>query len=79
MDETTLKAIAKTTNAIFFRAHDKRQLASIYTEIDKLEKTEVKLRHLATYKDYFYGPALLGLILVALEQLLSQTRYRRLP
>lgn len=79
VDEKTLKKIAEVTNGKFYRATNTEELAAIYNDIDELEKTEVKLRHFAEYEELFYWPALLGLTLISLEQLLGNTRYRRLP
>lgn len=79
VDIDTLRKVAAKTKAEFFRATDTKSLASIYDEIDKLEKTEIKLKYRATFHDIFIWPALVSLLLIGLEQLLSNTRYRRLP
>ncbi len=78
-DETELKEIAKITDGLFFRATEAGDLERIYDEIDALEKTTVELRSYATFTEYFIWPTLIGLLLLVLEQLLSNTRYRRLP
>ncbi|MGA2052092.1 MAG: VWA domain-containing protein [Opitutales bacterium] len=74
-----LQRIAEITHGKFYRAFDVNQLRSIYSDIDNLEKSRAILRHYSTYQELFYWPALLGLGLVGLEQLLSHTRLRRLP
>lgn len=79
IDEETLREIARVSGGKYFRAHDKRELQQIYREIDSLETSEVKLRKFATYEELFMWPALLGILLFGLEQLLGNTRYRRLP
>ena len=79
VDESTLKEIADITDAQFFQAHNKEELKAIYSAIDTLEKTEVKLRNFAEFEELFIWPALLGLVLLGFEQALAQTRYRRLP
>lgn len=42
IDEPTLKAIAEKTGGKYFRATDKQSLASIYSEIDRLEKRKME-------------------------------------
>jgi Ca-activated chloride channel family protein len=74
-----LQKIATITHGKFYRATDETQLHQIYDEIDQLEKTRALLRHYSTFQELFYWPALLGLVLIGLEQLLSHTRLRRLP
>ena len=78
-DESELKKIAETTDGLFFRATEAGDLEGIYNEIDALEKTTIELRSYATFTEYFIWPALIGLLLLSLEQLLANTRYRRLP
>lgn len=79
VDEGTLQEVANITGGHFFRARDKAQLKAIYDEIDKLEKTDVKLRHYASYQELFWIPVVFGLLVIGLEQGLANTRYRRLP
>src|SRR6266849_5364324 len=61
------------------RAINRRQLQSIYDEIDRLEKTEVKLRRFTTYRPLFQWPLLAAFGLLSLELALSNTRFRRVP
>lgn len=78
-NESELTQIAEMTGGQFFNATASGDLARIYDEIDALEKTTVELRSYATYTELFIWPAALGLLLLGLEQLLRNTRYRRLP
>ncbi len=78
-DEAELTEIAELTGGRFFRATEDGDLERIYDEIDELETTTVELRSYATFTELFIWPAALGLALLALEQLLRNTRYRRLP
>lgn len=43
IDETSLKEIARLTHGQYFRAENKNALEKIYKEIDKMEKTKVKI------------------------------------
>lgn len=79
VDEETLQEIASITDGKFYRATNADQLAQIYDEIDSLEKTEVKLRHYAEFEELFFWPLLAGAVLLGLELLLSNTRFRSLP
>jgi len=79
IDDETLQKIAEITGAEYFRATDPEQLEEIYETIDQLEKTEVKIKHYATYQELFIWPALLGLCLLILEQVLTHSIFRRIP
>ena len=63
----------------FFRATNARELRSIYNQIDRLEKSEVKQRRFATYEPLFHWPLLTALGLLALELIFANTRFRRVP
>jgi Ca-activated chloride channel family protein len=78
-DETELTEIATLTGGRFFNATQDGDLERIYDEINELETTKIELRSYATFTELFIWPAGLGLCLLALEQLLRNTRYRRLP
>lgn len=78
-DEAELTEIAQMTGGRFFSATEDGDLERIYDEIDELETTTIELRSYATFTELFIWPASLGLLLLGLEQLLRNTRYRRLP
>lgn len=63
----------------FYRATNQRELQTIYDQIDRLEKSPVKLRRFATYQPLFAWPLLAALALLGIEVILSDTRYRRIP
>ena len=76
---SVLGKMADLSRGKFFRATNRRELLNIYNQIDQLEKTEVKFRRYATYEPLFQWPLLAALGLLALELVLSNTRYRRVP
>ena len=78
-DEAELTEIAELTGGRFFSATKGGDLERIYDEIDELETTKIELRSYATFTELFVWLASLGLLLLALEQVLRNTRYRRLP
>ena len=79
IDEDSLKKIADLTNGKFYRARDFNNLKNIYSQIDKLEKTNVKIHNFTEYTELFFYPVILALALLILERFLANTRYRTLP
>ena len=79
IDEDTLKEIADNTGGMYFRATDTKSLQNIYDEIDKLEKTETKSNTYTDYKEIFVFFVIPGLILLLLEIILTNTRFRKIP
>ena len=55
---TVLGEMARLAHGRFYRATNRRELQSIYNEIDRLEKTEVKLRRYTTFVPLFQWPLL---------------------
>ncbi len=79
IDEPMLREIAARTGGRYFRATDPRTLAAILDEIDRLEKTEIRVRETVNYTDLygvFLNPAL---VLLVFELLLRATWLRTLP
>ncbi|MGB0477177.1 MAG: aerotolerance regulator BatA, partial [Flavobacteriaceae bacterium] len=76
IDEDLLKSIAEQTGGVYFRATDNQRLASIYDEINKLEKTEVEEFKYTSYEEHFRIFILLGLALLLIEWILRTTIYK---
>jgi len=76
---SVLGKMADLSGGHFYRATNQRELQNIYNQIDHLEKSEVKLRRFATYEPLFKWPLLAALGLLALELILANTRFRRVP
>jgi len=76
---SVLRKMSRLSNAMSYRATNRRELQSIYDDIDRLEKTEVKLRRFTTYTPLFQWPLLTAVGLFGVELLLINTRLRRLP
>ncbi|MGB1269038.1 MAG: vWA domain-containing protein [Flavobacteriaceae bacterium] len=76
IDEKLLKEIAKKTGGKYFRATDNKKLKEIYSEINKLEKTEVEEFKFYNYDEKFRFFALLGIGLFFLELVLRHTLFR---
>ncbi|HEY5041926.1 MAG TPA: VWA domain-containing protein [Verrucomicrobiae bacterium] len=76
---SVLGKMASLSGGHFYRATNQHELQNIYNLIDHLEKSEVKLRHYATYEPLFHWPLLAALGLLAVELILANTRFRRVP
>ncbi len=76
IDETLLQEIADVTSGKYFRATDNKKLKEIYSEINKLEKTEVEELKFTSYSEKFRPLVLIALGLVLLELLLRFTLFR---
>ena len=74
-----LTKMSRLSGGRSYRAANVRELRGIYADIDRLEKSEVKLRRYTTYTPLFQWPLLAALGLLALELILTNTRYRRVP
>ncbi|MCQ2959669.1 MAG: VWA domain-containing protein [Bacteroidales bacterium] len=78
-DETSLIKIAKMTNGKYFRATNKNELVKIYNTIDSLEKTKIEDYKFTQKKEEFAPFALLAILMLGIEFLLSQTICKRFP
>ena len=76
IDEELLKFIASQTDGKYFRATDNEKLASIYDEINKLEKTEVEEFKYYNYQEKYRSLVLLAGFFVFVEMLLRLTIFR---
>lgn len=90
VDEESLRKVAEMTGGRYFRAKDSDSLGGIYAEIDRLERSAVEEKTYYQYEELAYNwidlgtlrlPPLLmvALILLAMEIVLANTRFRRIP
>ena len=79
IDEDTLQKIANMTGGKYYRADNSQKFQAIYTEIDKLERTEADVKKFAHHDELFAWVITPGLGLLLLEVLLRHTIWRRLP
>ncbi len=77
IDEETLIGIADVTNAKYFRAIDKASLSGIYSEIDKLEKSEISVSYFSSFEEVYIWFILLGFIFIILSELFRTYYLRR--
>ena len=79
IDEKLLTEIAEGTGGRYFRATDNTKLASIYSEINKMEKARTTVDSFPVYKELFTRYALAALLAMLLELVLNWFVIRRLP
>lgn len=78
-DPATLKQIASTTGGIFYQAESKERLKDIYDDIDKLEKTKLKVMNYERRYEAYQPFGIAALLLLFLDVLLRITWFRRVP
>lgn len=79
INEESLKQIAETTGGKYFRATDGEALTEIYKQIDKLEKTKIKVTEHSRHAEEFFWFAVVGASLLFLEFLFRNTALQTLP
>ena len=67
IDEITLREISQMTGAKYFRATNEKSLESIYNEIDKLEKTKIKVTEFSRKKEEYFWFLVAALVCLGLE------------
>jgi Ca-activated chloride channel homolog len=79
VDVKALKAIAEPTGGSFFPATSPTALGDVYQRINSMEKSTIQLLHFDRYDEL--APWLIGgaIGLIAIEVLLANTLFRRIP
>ena len=78
IDEETLEGIAQETNAKYFRAIDKNSLSSIYSEIGKLQRSEITVNYFSSYKEIYIWFIVAGFILIMVSETLRTFYLRKI-
>lgn len=76
IDEALLQKISKETGGKYYRATDNKSLATIYGDINKLEKSKVEINSYKRYAELFFPFAAAALLFLGIEILLRQTVFR---
>lgn len=79
IDTKTLKNIASVTDGNFYRATNTNELKQIYRDIDKLEKTKMKVKKYSKHNEVYQLFVFAAFIFLFLEILLRNTLLRRIP
>ena len=74
-----LQQIAETSHGKFYRVQDEDTLKGVFSEIDKLEKTDIKTNEKIHYDEAFQKPLKLGVAALMVEQVLARAWWRILP
>lgn len=77
-DPSTLKQIANETGGFFYHASSRSSLKQVYDDIDKLEKTKLKVSQHSRHYEAFQPFALAAILVLLLEILLRTTWFKRL-
>ncbi|MCE3012121.1 MAG: VWA domain-containing protein [Proteobacteria bacterium] len=72
IDYETLKKISDLTGGKFYPATDEEALEKVFSDIDKLERTEIKLNEQIIYKEHYYKYFISGFLLLLLAELLKK-------
>ena len=75
----TLQTIARETGGLHYQAGSREKLREIYQDIDRLEKTKLKVTNYDKRYEAYMPFAWIALIALMLEMLLRTTWYRRIP
>ncbi len=78
-NEELMKNMAKTTKGEYFHVADEGGFAEVMSQIDKLEKVEIKQLKQVNYKELYPLILYSGVFLLFLSYLLSKTIMMRLP
>lgn len=79
IDEGVMKRIAELTGGRYYLASNTETLRKIYDDIDKLEKSNIEHFGYREYEELFPYFLIPGLILLAVEILLSNTIFLKVP
>ena len=78
-DEAVLKRISSRTGGQYYRATDPDALRRIMSEIDPLERQDVRINQIRDYRELYLYALAPGLLLLAIELGLGLTWLRTLP
>jgi Ca-activated chloride channel family protein len=79
LDEDMLLKIATESGGKYFRAKSEGALKTIFSEIDLLEKTDIKVKEYVDYQEFYVWFLLLSAGFLLCELVLAKTLYRTLP
>ena len=77
-DPSTLKQIANETGGIFYQATSRSSLKQVYDDIDKLEKTKLKVSQHSRHYEAYQPFALAAILVLLIEILLCTTWFKRI-
>jgi Ca-activated chloride channel family protein len=78
IDYKTLKEISDLTGGKFYPATDEEALERVLSDIDKLEKTEIKVDNQVVYDEHYYRYYCIGFILLLMSEILRKALLREI-
>ncbi len=72
IDFETLDTVSKMTGGKSYVASSEQSLRDVFTEIDQLEKSEIEKTNIIQFRELYYMPYLIGLILIFLAELMRR-------
>ena len=79
IDEKMLDRIARDTGGAYFRAQDERSLREIFREIDRLEKTEIKVERFTHFDERYFWFLWPALWLLMMELIWTNILFVKIP
>jgi len=79
LDENTLIKVARVTGGQYFRAKSAEGLKEIYGFIDRMEKSDLKIKEFTNYKDLYIWFLLVAIMLILADWIASSTVFRIIP
>ncbi|MEO8067433.1 MAG: VWA domain-containing protein [Flavobacteriales bacterium] len=79
IDEASMKGIADATGGKYFRATDERKLRDVYSEIDNMERTRVKVTEHSRRKEEYEPFLFWGCMLLLFSFAMDHTILRTMP
>ena len=79
VDEATLQQIVDITGGKFFRAYDTKELAQVYDEINRLEKSDIEIQTFHRYRELAAFLLVPAILLLLAEIALRKTVLRQCP
>ncbi len=79
IDEEMMRSISQQTGGQYFRAHKNAELNSIYSEIDKLERTKFSVKQYSKRSELYMPFAVAAFLLLVLELIIRMFVLKRLP
>ena len=76
IDEDMLREIANTTGGIYYRANSENKLEEIYSDINKLEKTDIRVSRNYNYEEYFKISLWIALGMLVFDAFLRWVLYK---
>ena len=79
IDEPTLIRIASATKGAYFRAQDDHALHEIFKQIDRLERTEIKVETFMHYDEHYFWFLWPAFLLLLLEVVWTNVLFVKIP